>query len=674
MSALPLPRKMQSPDATTVLSVYLFLLLAIPSDRGIGPLGGAGSLSTIFGLAMLLWWIWHQIRHLRPNEFRRLQPTRMAFFVFVLAILASYIVSALTSLPFVDQNSSNMVLLNIASYAGVVLLASDGVTDRERFVVLLRRISLAGGLYAVLGLAQFFSGHNIVDSIPIPGLASGGTGGVDTRGDFVRPESTARHALEYAAVLSMVLPIALTMAIRESSRSIVRRWFPVAAIFMAAFLSVTRSALLGIVAVLLVLIPTWEPAVKKMAVWAACGGAVVMYALVPGLSGTILGMFSGNDPSVDSRTDSYAVVGGYLGVSPVFGRGLGTMGPQYRIFDNQYIGFIIETGLVGAAAFVALALTAMFTTFLRRRAPDVLIGALGPALCAAVLAGALLSAFFDSFHFPQAVGMFFLMVGLCGAHWNIQQSRNPKLEDPAQHGQDPQENTGVRRIGGALRRRWYVVVLVLLMFVPLALAGRDAPGVYYAKFNIEFQAPPGATKGNALRTEAASIVNYAAMVQRLYEAGHPNAKVLPTTAPLYGTGLKDAEAVYLPSAGGQWQTNFNSPTIAVEIVKSNAEAVNAAAESITAAIAKLAAAPQEEMGIWAKSRITSERQPAQVGVSYIPVRSKYALAALGGLALAVAMATAIVVDRGVRQLRRIRGLHKQRRRPGHQATEGVAIS
>ena len=254
MSALPLPRKMQSPDATTVLSVYLFLLLAIPSDRGIGPLGGAGSLSTIFGLAMLLWWIWHQIRHLRPNEFRRLQPTRMAFFVFVLAILASYIVSALTSLPFVDQNSSNMVLLNIASYAGVVLLASDGVTDRERFVVLLRRISLAGGLYAVLGLAQFFSGHNIVDSIPIPGLASGGTGGVDTRGDFVRPESTARHALEYAAVLSMVLPIALTMAIRESSRSIVRRWFPVAAIFMAAFLSVTRSALLGIVAVLLVLI------------------------------------------------------------------------------------------------------------------------------------------------------------------------------------------------------------------------------------------------------------------------------------------------------------------------------------------------------------------------------------------------------------------------------------
>ncbi|MEO8219694.1 MAG: O-antigen ligase family protein [Specibacter sp.] len=655
---LPPPRALQSPDATTVLSIYLFLLLAIPSDRGIGPLGGAGSLSTIFGLVMLLWWIWHQVRHLRPHEFRRVQPVRIAFVVLVLAILASYAVAALTALPFTDQNSSNMVLLNVASYAGVVLLANDGISDRARFVVLLRRIAFAGGLYAALGLVQFFTGHNVVESIQIPGLASGGTGGVDTRGDFVRPESTARHALEYAAVLAMVLPIALTIAIRDSTRHKFIRWFPVVAIMMAAFLSVTRSALLGIIAVLVVLIPTWEPAVKKMAVWAGLGGAMVMYALVPGLSGTILGMFSGNDPSVDSRTDSYAVVGDYLFVSPLFGRGLGTMGPQYRIFDNQYIGFIIETGLLGVTAFVLLALTAMITTFLRRRAPDPLIGALGPAFCAAVLAGALLSAFFDSFHFPQAVGMFFLMIGLSGAHWNIRQSNDAELENPALHGEDPLENTGVRRLGGSIRRRWYVALVVLLMFVPVALFARTAPGVYYAKFNIDFQAPAGATKGNALRTEASSIVNYAAIIQRQYEAVHPNASVLPTTAPLYGTGLRDAVAVYLPSAGGQWQTNFNSPTIAIEIVKESPGAVLATAEEITSVINAMVSEPQKALGVWEKSQITSERQPAQVSVNYFSVRSKYALGAIAALAVATAMATAIVVDRSIRQIRRMRSRKK----------------
>ncbi|MFQ4147837.1 O-antigen ligase family protein [Arthrobacter sp. LAPM80] len=651
---LPPPRKLHSPDAVTVLSIYLFLLVAVPSDRGIAPLGGAGSLSTIFGLGILLWWIWHQVRHRRPDEFRRVQPVRISFVIFVLSILASYTVASLTSMPLVDQNASNLVLVNVGSYAGVVLLANDGIDSRERFLVLLRRTSLAGGLYAALGLMQFFTGLNIVDSIQIPGLASGGTGGVDTRGDFVRPESTARHALEYAAVLSMVLPIALTMAIGESRKRMIIRWFPTAAILMAAFLSVTRSALLGIVAVLLVLIPTWEPAVKKMALWAACGGAVVMYALVPGLSGTILGMFSGNDPSVDSRTDSYSVIGGYLRVSPLFGRGLGTMGPQYRIFDNQYIGFLIETGVIGTAAFAMLVLTAMVTTFLRRRAPDPLIGALGPALSAAVLAGALLSAFFDSFHFPQAVGMLFLMIGLSGGHWNLRQTVPAELDSPDAHGADPHENTGARRLSGSLRRRWYVGLAVLLMFIPMAMSAWSETGVYYAKFNIELQAPPGATKGNPLRTEASSVVHFAAMVQRLYEGGHANASVLPTSAPLYGSGLRDAVAVYLPSAGGQWQTNFNSPSIAVEIVKAHPDDVIAAAEAVTADIEKLTVQPQEQMGIWEKSRITGERQPAQVTVEYMAVRPKYALVAIAALAVASAMSSAIVVDRGIRQLRRIR--------------------
>lgn len=654
LKELPPPHKLQSLDAVSVLTFYLFLLLAIPSDRGIGPLGGAGSPSTIFGLGMLLWWVWHHVRRIRPHEFRRLQPIRITFLLFILAIVVSYVVAATTSLPFTDQNSSNMVLLNIASYVGVVLVANDGINDPDRFLVLLRRLSLAGGLYAVLGLVQFFSGHNIVDSIQIPGLASGGTGGVDTRGDFVRPESTARHALEYAAVLSMVLPLALTMAIRESHRKLFPRWFPVAAIFMAAFLSVTRSALLGIVAVLLLLIPTWEPAVKKLALWAALAGAAVLYVVVPGLSGTIIGMFSGSDPSVDSRTDSYSVLGGYLSVSPVFGRGLGTMGPQYRIFDNQYIGFLIEIGIVGTAAFAIMALTAMISMFVRRRGLEPVLGALGPALCAAVMAGALLSAFFDSFHFPQAMGIFFLIIGLCGAHWNFRQGNPSGLADPSVHGADAHETTGARRIGGALKRRWYVALLVMLLFVPLGLSARDSQGIYYAKFNIEFQAPPGATKSNALRTEASSIVNYAAIIQRQYEAGHPNAAVLPTTAPLYGTGLRNAVAVYLPSAGGQWQTNFNSPTIVVEIVKESPEAVEASAEEITGIITKLAVEPQKAMGVWEGSMITSERQPEVVGVQYIPVRATFAIGAVGVLGLSVAIASAVVLDRGLRQLGRIR--------------------
>ena len=656
------PRKVQAPDAATVLSIYLFLLLAIPSDRGIAALGAAGSVSSLFALLMLLWWVWHNVWQLKPNKFRRMQPVRFMMFVFICCVLVSYVMAALRTLPFIDGNASNMNLINIASFAGVLLVTSDGISDRDRFLVLLRRVSFFGGCYALLGLVQFFTGANLVDSISIPGLSSGGTGGVDTRGGFVRPESTARHALEYAAVLSMILPIALTLAIRETKRAVLSRWFPVAAIFMAAFLSVTRSALLGIVAVLIVLVPTWDRKVRRAAIWAGIAGGVVMYLLVPGLSGTIVGMFSGSDPSVDSRTDSFAVVGGYLNVAPLFGRGLGTMSPDYRIFDNQYIGLLIEIGIIGLVAFLGLIATAMMTTFMRRRGSDPLIGALGPALCGAVLAGALLCAFFDSFHFPQSVGMLFFMLGLCGAHWNISCAVESGLLSPENLGDGPDQRLSLGRVGSTLKRRWYVMVLLFALVVPAVQLAKDVPGVYYTKFNIDFQAPAGATKDNALRTEASSTVHYAALIQRMYEGRHPNAPIIPTRAPLFGTGLRDAVAVYLPSAGGQWQTNFNRPTITVEIVKDSAEAVLATADVITEDISAMAPGPQNEIGVWKRSQISTERSPTEPSVTYIGARNKYALAVIGVLGVVVAVSGAIIFDRALRQIRKLKNQRSKSRK------------
>ncbi|WP_205786886.1 O-antigen ligase family protein [Specibacter cremeus] len=640
-----------------MLSTYLFLLLVIPSDRGIGPLGAAGSPATLFGLGMMLWWAWHHVRSPRNNHTRRRQPVRMALFAFILCVLASYVVSTLSVLPFVDSNASNMVLLNVGSYAGVVLVGVDGIRDRARFVALLRRVSLMGGLYAALGLAQFFTGHNFVDSIQIPGLASGGTGGVDTRGGFVRPESTARHALEYAAVLSMILPIALTLGINERQRPLLARWFPAAAIFMAALVSVTRSALLGVVAGVALSVPTWDRRLRVRALWVGGAGLAVMYFLVPGLAGTILGMFSGGDPSVASRTDSLAVVGHYLAVSPWVGRGLGTLGPAYRIFDNQYIGLLIETGIVGLTAFVVLMLTAILTTLLRRRGTDRLLGAMGPALAGAVLAGALLCAFFDAFHFPQAVGMLFLVVGLCGAHWNMQ---HPSAAGAPEADATTAE-TGARRLGAVLRRRWYVVAAVLLLAIPAMMMARTVPGVYYAKFDLNFQAPAGATKNNALRTEASSVVKFAALVERLYQSAHANSPIIPTTAPVYGTGLRDAVAVYLPNAGGQWQTNFSTPTITVEIVKPSAEEVLAAADRVSADIVKLAAGPQNELGVWTKSRIVV--QPDLVAATQLMPREKNALVGIAMLALGLSVAGAIMVD-GVVRLWRQRHPRRRRTAPG----------
>lgn len=637
------PRPLNAPDAATVLSIYAFLLVGIPSDRGIAQLGAAGSPAGLFALGMLLWWIWHHLRGLELFG-HSVQPVRTALVIFLGCLLLSFIASSQLAMPFIESNAATMYLVKMAGFAGVVLVSNDGLRDRERFVVLLNRIAWIGGLYALLGLVQFVTGQNFVSNIEIPGLSSAGSGGVDSRGDFVRPEATARHTLEYASVITMILPIALTLAMHGKHRNNVIRWLPTAFLSLAAILSVTRSALLGVVVVLLILIPTWKPKIRRIALCIMAAGSVLLYAAVPGLAGTIMGMFSGSDPSIDSRTSSYSSISGYLRISPWVGRGLGTMTADYRIFDNQYIGLLIEIGVIGLVSYVALVLVAAgVALWPRQEIRDPLIKAMGPALGSAMLAGALLSAFFDSFHFPQAIGMLSLIVGLCGAYWNIVWAvRNAQLG--SNNPESTVRSSGVVRIIRIFFRRWYIALAVLLCFVPLMLAARQSSGVYYTSYDIVFQAPDGATKDNALRTEASSTVHYAALVQRLYENKHPEPDVRPVRAPLYGVGARDIEAVYLPSSGGQWQTNFNKAQITVEIVKPTPEEAVARAEQISQQITAMAKSPQDQMGIWKNSQITTDRISLRVPVGYINVRDKYALVALAALGTGCAVASTLIVD------------------------------
>lgn len=419
-AGLLLRRIVPPSDAVTVLSIFFVVLFVVPSDRRIASLGGAGSLATLFALGNLLWWVWHQIRHGDEMRQRGTQWVRIATFCFIGAMLASYAKASLTALPPTETSVADMGMLRVAAMVGILLVANDGIPNEGRFITLVRRLSLIAGLYATLGLFQFFTGLSIVDSIQIPGLTSTGVGGVEARAGFIRAEATATHPLEYATVLAMLLPFCLSLAIYDSKRSFLVRWYPVAVITFSSVLSVTRSALIGVAAVFLILFPTWPAHVRRgMAILLLMGMAVVYFA-VPGMGGTILGMFAGNDTSVISRTDSYDTVREFLQVSPIFGRGFGTFLPSYRILDNQYLITMLETGLIGLISFVLLLCVAIVVAVVARfKASGNLMKSMGISLIASVVAAGLLSAFYDSFAFPQACNLMFIMLGLCGAYLNI---------------------------------------------------------------------------------------------------------------------------------------------------------------------------------------------------------------------------------------------------------------
>jgi len=351
------------------------------------------------------------------------QPVRIALAAFVAIAVLSYAVAQARGLPSNEVSPADSGLVRLVSWSGIVLVANDGITGRDRLVTLLHRITVLGGAFAVLGLLQFFTGQSLIADLALPGLSvDPGMSGIQIRGGFTRSSATASHPLEYAVVLSATLPLAMTFALEKSGLSAIGRSWATVATAVATVLSVSRSAIVGVVTALAVMAPTWSPRVRRSVLAAAAALAVAVYVFVPGVVGTLRGLFVGasDDPSTTSRTSSYDIAFEISSRYLIVGRGPGTFLPAYRILDNQILGLLIEMGIVGLTAFLVLVGTAIVAAIRSRRLADRLDAQLRQAIAAAITATTLLFAFFDALSFPMAGGVFFLLIGLAGAAANVQ--------------------------------------------------------------------------------------------------------------------------------------------------------------------------------------------------------------------------------------------------------------
>ncbi|AXT85849.1 hypothetical protein C6I20_12075 [Aeromicrobium sp. A1-2] len=411
-------RSLPRADGVTVLTIYLVALIGIPSRLVLGPLGGAGSPAAIIGLGCLAWWIWSHVQ--RPESTGAgFQPLRWTFLLMVFAFLASFVMAMIRPIAGPEFNGAQLGMVLLAGWGGVLLVAHDGIPSMERLHVLVRRVVAAGGAMATLGIAQFVTGQPLVDGISIPGLVSNHSlFGLTEREGFTRPTGMATHPIEYGAVITMILPIALALALSDTGRSAVRRWFPVLALVISVPLSISRSTLLSAAVGCLIIAVSWPPATRRIAAAAAALLGVCVYIMVPGMLGSLLGLFTriGGDSSALSRTGSYPIAMEFIEKSPLFGRGFSTFLPSYRILDNQFLGLLIEVGIVGLGAFVAVILTAIICLLrTRRRQTELLSRQVAQGLAAAVAAGAASFAVFDGLSFPMSAGLYFLMLGLAGA-------------------------------------------------------------------------------------------------------------------------------------------------------------------------------------------------------------------------------------------------------------------
>ncbi|WP_432570285.1 O-antigen ligase family protein [Kineococcus sp. SYSU DK005] len=240
----------------------------------------------------------------------------------------------------------------LALYLWLVLRRRD---DRDRVLgwvvagAALSAVVAAASWAGVLpGWASLVRGVGLVENTPTLGEVS--------RFDFLRARGTGEHPIEYSLGLAAALPIALHLA-RHAATTAARRWSAVAVVVIVAGipLSVSRTAVLGLVVGLAVAVSGWPARQKLGALLTAAAGVTAMFVLVPELTRSLTRIFAGaaEDDSVTGRLSDYALVEAMFREHPWLGTGAGVYRPETGgvYLDNTFLGTLVGGGAVGVAVF-----------------------------------------------------------------------------------------------------------------------------------------------------------------------------------------------------------------------------------------------------------------------------------------------------------------------------------
>ena len=413
----------QGVTAVTVLTFYLLLLMVIPADLVFKPLGAAGSPATMFALLVFIVYL---AMWLRPESFldRRRQPIRLVGVLFTCVNAASYASANRHLLPVLEKNAADRGLMFMFGWLGILLIAADGIESAAALQTVLRRQVFGVTAVALLGVVEFISRIDVTSYMRIPGLvANAPMTDLIVRGGLSRVYSTTSQPIEFGAVVVMTIPFALHQARFSSPDKRIRRWLQVAILVLAAPLSVSRSAILALIIIAMVLLPTWSKKERRAAYAFVVTGFAAFLVLAPSLITTLadLVIHISSDTSAQSRTRAIAMSWSYISQDPWLGRGFSTFVPQtYFFVDDQYVMSLITTGFIGFFALIMIFIAGWAIARSARRMAATVEGRhLAQCLAASVAAAAISFSDYDALGFPMASGLTFLLLGCCGACWRF---------------------------------------------------------------------------------------------------------------------------------------------------------------------------------------------------------------------------------------------------------------
>jgi hypothetical protein len=422
-------------NPVTLIGVYIAACFVIPSRFGVAGL----SLTMALGAAALVLWL--LLRAINgPAPARRNEKVTFWLWVFVGVKLLGYANAHVHFLRPGHKIAVDRQLILVLTMVGIGFYVGDVARNPRHRRIIIDLVVAGAAFMAFTAVLEKWSGVDVASWFDLPFVTDGAR--VDGEGALFAPDrlgvervfGTATGPIEFAAMLSAVLPLAAHLAIHGRARF--ERWIGGAAgllIVLGLPMSVSRTAVVGFfVAGLLTIIGLERRYRERALLGFGIAVAVLLFAF-PAVTDATFGLItdfagqSGDGIGIEGRTDDYDHVATLIRERPILGRGLGYHlpteaqlidGERVRAFylDNQFLTELVNGGVVAFLATIALPLTGIRAgRRVRGLARDPGDAHLGYSVACALGVLALTWAFFDAFSFRASAGLFFLLLGIAAA-------------------------------------------------------------------------------------------------------------------------------------------------------------------------------------------------------------------------------------------------------------------
>lgn len=408
----------------TLLGLIVLVILFIPIRRYSMPGGLPFSLEPYRILVALVALVW--LTSLLIDSRVRLRRTGLE------GPLALFVVGALLSELFNPSRAGALTtevvkkLSFFASFLIILYFIRSVIRTQVEIDFIAKLFVTAGVIVAVLTTVESRTGFNAFNHLQgvVPLLHFDGLSWSDVHRYRLRAYGSAQHAIAMGAGLVLLIPLAVYLAKRTGQA----RWrIAIALLLIGTLATRSRTSILMLLTLGLVYCVLQWRTMKQL--WPLIIPLVLAAQLaLPGTFGSIKASFF---PQGGLIAQQSAGAGGYgsgriadLGPGlhewsqrPIFGEGFGTRitdrgVANALILDNQWLGTLLETGVVGIASWVWLFGRLIRRLGRRAKGDETPLGWLFAGLAAAVAAYAVSMFFYDAFSFIQEIFILFILMGI----------------------------------------------------------------------------------------------------------------------------------------------------------------------------------------------------------------------------------------------------------------------